>query len=231
MEAAFREAVEDLARNGTTVLLSSHILSEVEALCSRVTIIRAGRAVDSGALADLRHLTRTSVDAELAAPPPGLAGLAGVHGLDVIGNRVRCQVDAARLTRYCASSPRRGSRAWSASRPPWRNCSCGTTAPAPARGPSGRVSAPERGTAVTALAGTGALARLAARRDRILLPVWIYVLTAVVASTAYSLKKGYPTAADRAAWPPGSGTTPRSRRSTGPPTPPRSAASPPGGPG
>ncbi len=62
MEAAFREAVEDLARVGTTVLLSSHILSEVEALCERVTIIRAGRTVDSGALADLRHLTRSSVE-------------------------------------------------------------------------------------------------------------------------------------------------------------------------
>jgi polyether ionophore transport system ATP-binding protein len=97
MEAAFREAVEDLARNGTTVLLSSHILSEVEALCSRVTIIRAGRTVDSGALADLRHLTQTSVDAELAGPAPGLAGLAGVHGLDVVGNRVRCRVDSSAL--------------------------------------------------------------------------------------------------------------------------------------
>jgi len=97
MEAAFREAVEDLARNGTTVLLSSHILSEVEALCSRVTIIRAGRTVDSGALADLRHLTQTSVDAELAGPAPGLAGLAGVRGLDVAGNRVRCQVDSSAL--------------------------------------------------------------------------------------------------------------------------------------
>src|SRR5499426_1303099 len=92
MEAAFREAVEDLARNGTTVLLSSHILSEVEALCDRVTIIRAGRTVESGALADLRHLTRTSIDAELVGPPPDLAGLAGVHDLDVTGDRVRCQV-------------------------------------------------------------------------------------------------------------------------------------------
>ena len=97
MEAAFRESVEDLARNGTTVLLSSHILSEVEALCSRVTIIRAGRTVDSGALADLRHLTQTSVDAELDGPAPGLAGLPGVHGLDVVGNRVRCQVDSSAL--------------------------------------------------------------------------------------------------------------------------------------
>ena len=97
MEAAFREAVEELARDGTTVLLSSHILSEVEALCDRVTIIRDGRAVDSGALADLRHLTRSSVDATLAGPAPGLADLAGVHALDVTGNRVRCQVDSSAL--------------------------------------------------------------------------------------------------------------------------------------
>jgi ABC-2 type transport system ATP-binding protein len=97
MEAAFRETVEDLRNNGTTVLLSSHILSEVEALCDRVTIIRAGRTVETGALADLRHLTRTSIDAELAGPPPDLAGLAGVHDLDVEGCRVRCQVDSDAL--------------------------------------------------------------------------------------------------------------------------------------
>ena len=97
MEAAFREAIEDLRHNGITVLLSSHILSEVEALCDRVTIIRAGRTVESGALADLRHLTRTSIDAELAGPPPDLAGLPGVHDLDVTGDRVRCQVDSGAL--------------------------------------------------------------------------------------------------------------------------------------
>jgi ABC-2 type transport system ATP-binding protein len=97
MEAAFREAVEELRDDGTTVLLSSHILSEVEALCDRVTIIRAGRMVETGALADLRHLTRTWVDAELAGPPPALAGLAGVHDLDVEGSRVRCQVDGGAL--------------------------------------------------------------------------------------------------------------------------------------
>src|SRR6266851_6861973 len=65
MEAAFRDSVEEDRRNGRTVLLSSHILSEVEALCDRVTIIRAGRAVDTGDLASLRHLTRTAIDAEL----------------------------------------------------------------------------------------------------------------------------------------------------------------------
>jgi ABC-type multidrug transport system ATPase subunit len=97
MEAAFRETIEELRQSGTTVLLSSHILSEVEALCDRVTIIRSGRTVESGALADLRHLTRTSIDAELAGPPPDLAGLPGVHDLDVTGDRVRCQVDSDAL--------------------------------------------------------------------------------------------------------------------------------------
>ncbi len=97
MEAAFRDSVEEDRRNGRTVLLSSHILSEVEALCDRVTIIRAGRAVDTGDLASLRHLTRTAIDAELARPPEGLDRLPGVHDLDVVGTRVRCQVDGAAL--------------------------------------------------------------------------------------------------------------------------------------
>jgi ABC-2 type transport system ATP-binding protein len=79
------------------VLLSSHILAEAEALCDRVSIIRAGRTVETGTLAELRHLTRTSITAELAAPPDGLAGFAGVHDLEVDGTRVRCQVDSAQL--------------------------------------------------------------------------------------------------------------------------------------
>jgi ABC-2 type transport system ATP-binding protein len=95
MEAAFRGCVEEEQRSGRTVLLSSHILSEVEALCDRVTIIRDGKAVESGTLSDLRHLSRTSISAELARTPVGLDGLPGVHGLRVEGNRVRCQVDAS----------------------------------------------------------------------------------------------------------------------------------------
>jgi ABC-2 type transport system ATP-binding protein len=98
MEASFRDWInaEERAR-GRTVLLSSHILAEVEALADRVSIIRAGRIVESGSLAELRHLTRTLVAAELAAPPNGLRGLAGVHDLEVDGTRVRLQVDAANL--------------------------------------------------------------------------------------------------------------------------------------
>jgi len=97
MEAAFRECVDEERRAGRTVLLSSHILSEVEALCDRVTIIRAGRTVDSGALADLRHLSRTSVRAELDQPPDGLDGLPGVHDLHIDGHRLGCQVDDSAL--------------------------------------------------------------------------------------------------------------------------------------
>jgi ABC-2 type transport system ATP-binding protein len=97
MEAAFRGCVEEEKRSGRTVLLSSHILSEVEALCDRVTIIRDGRAVESGTLSELRHLSRTSVSAELARAPSGLGELPGVHDQHVDGKRVRCQVDAAGL--------------------------------------------------------------------------------------------------------------------------------------
>jgi ABC-2 type transport system ATP-binding protein len=93
MEAVFRDCVVEERQRGRTVLLSSHILAEVEVLCDRVSIVRAGRVVDSGTLADLRHLTRTSIQAELAAPPDGLAGLPGVHDVQVTGNRVACDVD------------------------------------------------------------------------------------------------------------------------------------------
>ncbi|MGO8882673.1 MAG: ATP-binding cassette domain-containing protein [Streptosporangiaceae bacterium] len=97
MEAVFRACVQEERSRGRTVLLSSHILSEVEALCDRVTIIRLGRAVESGTLAELRHLTRTSITAELAVPPGPLDQLPGVHDLDVEGSRVRCEVDTDKL--------------------------------------------------------------------------------------------------------------------------------------
>jgi ABC-2 type transport system ATP-binding protein len=93
MEAVFRDCINEERNNGRTVLLSSHILAEVEALCDRVSIIRDGRIVDTGTLADLRHLTRTSIKAELAGPPTGLADLPGVHDLSVEGTRARFDVD------------------------------------------------------------------------------------------------------------------------------------------
>jgi ABC-2 type transport system ATP-binding protein len=96
MEAAFRDTITEERHDGRTVLLSSHILAEAEALADRVTIIRAGRAVETGTLADMRHLTREVIDAELAAPV-GLDGLPGVHDLVTDGLRVRCEVDHAAL--------------------------------------------------------------------------------------------------------------------------------------
>ncbi|NBE97258.1 ABC transporter ATP-binding protein [Nonomuraea sp. KC401] len=97
MEEVFREAVVEEKHRGRTVLLSSHILSEVEALCDRVTIIRDGRAVENGTLADLRHLTRTVIQAELSGQVDGLADLPGVHDLRTEGNRVHFAVDPAAL--------------------------------------------------------------------------------------------------------------------------------------
>jgi ABC-2 type transport system ATP-binding protein len=102
MEAVFRECAEQERARGRTVLLSSHILSEVEALCDRVTIIRTGRTVETGTLSELRHLTRTSIAAELAGTVPGLDQLPGVHDLVVDPgrdgtSRVRCEVDSDQL--------------------------------------------------------------------------------------------------------------------------------------
>jgi ABC-2 type transport system ATP-binding protein len=98
MEEVFRDAIREEKRRGDrTVLLSSHILSEVEALGDRLTIIRDGRAVETGTLTDLRHLTRTNIKAELASPVDGLADLPGVHDLHVDGARVTFDVDTDSL--------------------------------------------------------------------------------------------------------------------------------------
>jgi ABC-2 type transport system ATP-binding protein len=93
MEAVFRECIAEEHRAERTVLLSSHILAEVEAVCDRVTIIRDGRVVESGTLTDLRHLTLTSISADLAQPPTGLTGVPGVHDLHVDGTRLHLQVE------------------------------------------------------------------------------------------------------------------------------------------
>jgi ABC-2 type transport system ATP-binding protein len=97
MEAVFQECIAEIKAAGRTVLLSSHILAEVEALCHRVTIIRAGRTVETGTLDDLRHLTRTSIVVETEEPVRGLAELEGVHDLRVDGAEARFTVDTARL--------------------------------------------------------------------------------------------------------------------------------------
>ena len=99
METVFQDVVREQRAAGRTVLLSSHILSEVEALCDRVTIVRAGRAAESGSFEQLRHLTRTSVVVETSRPVDGLAGLPGVHDLSLDGPRIRFNVDQGELNR------------------------------------------------------------------------------------------------------------------------------------
>jgi ABC-2 type transport system ATP-binding protein len=97
METVFRQQVEQFRSEGHSVLLSSHILAEVERLCDRVTIIRSGRCVESGTLAELRHLTRTSISADLATRPQGLDALPGVHDVEIENHRVHLEVDTTAL--------------------------------------------------------------------------------------------------------------------------------------
>jgi ABC-2 type transport system ATP-binding protein len=97
MEAVFGDTVAAERERGRTVLLSSHILSEVETLCDRVSIVRAGRTVEAATLPELRRSRRTVVSAELAAAPSGLDRLPGVADLEVDGARVSCRVEPEHL--------------------------------------------------------------------------------------------------------------------------------------
>ncbi|EME23187.1 ABC transporter ATP-binding protein [Rhodococcus triatomae] len=97
MESVFRDHVRAIADAGKTVLLSSHILAEVEALCDRVSIIREGRTVETGTLTEMRHLTRTSITAVTERPVMGLEGAPGVHDVQVDGLRTRCEVDGSAI--------------------------------------------------------------------------------------------------------------------------------------
>jgi ABC-2 type transport system ATP-binding protein len=96
-EAVFQACIEETREAGRTVLLSSHILAEVEKLCDRVTIIRAGKTVETGTLSELRHLTRTSIAVETVQAPAGIDRLPGVHALHVEDHRARFDVDTSRL--------------------------------------------------------------------------------------------------------------------------------------
>jgi ABC-2 type transport system ATP-binding protein len=97
MEAVFQQRVQEAKDAGRTVLLSSHILAQVEALCDRVSIIRLGRIVEAGTLAELRHLTRTSLRAETVRAPAEIDRLPGTHDISIDGCRVRFDVDTEHL--------------------------------------------------------------------------------------------------------------------------------------
>lgn len=97
METVFQDCISDAAGQGRTVLLSSHILAEVEKLCDRVTIIRHGRAVQSGTLDDLRTTTRTAIVVSTDRPVVGLDAKPGVHAVRSEGPHLRFEVDDAAL--------------------------------------------------------------------------------------------------------------------------------------
>ncbi|MEX1124107.1 MAG: ABC transporter ATP-binding protein [Acidimicrobiia bacterium] len=108
MEAEFRACVNEDRHDGRTVLLASHILAEVEALCDRVSIVRAGRTVESGTLDELRHLTRTTISAQVTSDPAGLGVIAGVHDLRINDHRVDLEVDSDQISEVLAQLNRLG---------------------------------------------------------------------------------------------------------------------------
>ncbi|WP_059017287.1 ABC transporter ATP-binding protein [Mycobacterium sp. M26] len=108
MEQAFQHCVAEVARRGAAVLLSSHILAEVEKLCDTVTIIRAGRAVQSGSLAQLRHLMRTTVTARIRGDAAQVRSWPGVHDAQFRDGRVRFSVERDQLDPTMAHLTRLG---------------------------------------------------------------------------------------------------------------------------
>jgi ABC-2 type transport system ATP-binding protein len=97
MEAEFQSCIREVKAQGRTVLLSSHILAEVEVLCDRVSIIRAGRTVQAGTLAEMQHFTRTSITASTSRPAVGIEAMAGVHNLVADDSRIHFDVDTDEL--------------------------------------------------------------------------------------------------------------------------------------
>ena len=95
MEEMFRESITEARSRGQAVFLSSHILSEVEALSDRVAILRAGELVEVGTLSEMRHLSALSIEATFDGTPPDLSRFPGVSGFTVTGNQMRCQVSGS----------------------------------------------------------------------------------------------------------------------------------------
>ena len=185
MEELFADCLAERVAAGTTVLLSSHILSEVERLADRVTIIRAGRAVESGSLAELRHLRRSKVVAEVAG------ARAGPGGHRRRERRTGGRGDSELFGR--AGGHDRGARGAHRGRRPFADQRAAHARRAVPRG------LPSRGGhgAMTSYTGTLPLARAALRRDRVLASVWVLLLVVVVYASAAATESLYPTAADR----------------------------------
>ncbi|SDK29268.1 ABC-2 type transport system ATP-binding protein [Nocardioides sp. YR527] len=116
MEQVFNECVAEHKGRGATVLLSSHILSEVERLADRVTIIRDGRTVETGTLESLRHLRRSKVTAQVSGAVPELAG-PGIHDVIIDGESITCTVDPEGLPTLLAVLSAAGARSLNSAPP------------------------------------------------------------------------------------------------------------------
>jgi ABC-2 type transport system ATP-binding protein len=92
MEQVFKQSVLEAKSNGQTVFLSSHILEEVEALCDRLAILRAGKLVELGTLVEMRHLSAVSVEATFDSAPPEVSHIQGVTNAKITGHQLACQI-------------------------------------------------------------------------------------------------------------------------------------------
>ena len=117
MVSVFRDCVREARAAGRTVLLSSHVFADVEALCDRISIIRDGRNVESGALSDLRHLARTAITVETERPLAGLESLPGVHIVAFDRGRAELQVEPSELDRVLRHLTEFGVRALTSAPP------------------------------------------------------------------------------------------------------------------
>ena len=206
MENVFQQCVGEARDRGTTVLLSSHILAETEALCERVTIIRAGKTVESGSLESMRHLSRTSIKAEMIGDPGDLRRIKGVEDVSIDGNTLRAQVDSESLGELIRALGDAGVRSL-VSQPPTleelflrhydttdRGLSMSTATLDRPRHPA--HPAPRAGSNFS---GTLGMLRLYLRRDRVSLPLWVLLLSVPLASVYVgSVLKVYPTETARA---------------------------------
>ena len=108
MEAVFQECIREVKEAGHTVLLSSHILAQVEVLADRISIVRKGKIVESGSLTELQHIGRTTVTVTTAEPIADIGEWAGVHDLHPEGRQTRLNIDAAHLPEVMRELARRG---------------------------------------------------------------------------------------------------------------------------
>lgn len=170
MEDEFRSCIRELRDEGRTVLLSSHILAEVEALCDDLTIVRAGRTVQAGSLTELRQLTVTWVIAEVD-DVLDLAVIDGVKRIEVDGHRLRLDVDTRHLGELIGALSQAGLRSLISQPPTWKNC-------------SDQQRQRARSRRMIQLAGTSLLVRQVVHRDRRRLARWVVAITALIVAGA-----------------------------------------------